>query len=284
MRNYHNQTSSSINPLPPSPRELSVVFLAFILSATPLGTPHCLAAPTETKNDETTLFYASFDESLDANDAKGDPAPKKGNPSVTGDGGGKHGEALDLTPLEYPFGYTTLGYDFMDNLSPEEGTVEFWYKPEFNRTPTSDNPFISYYLFDIPTHLRDANNQVVRVAISVSENAGVRKVWIASGMTEEEGTPLTGAVVDWVPGEWHHVAMTWNSEEILLYLDGIPVASIYAKGGLFGGNEESLAAIAGELCVGGAWQHSAGVSAGGYIDELKISNKAFGAEYFKSKD
>lgn len=273
-------------PFAPSPSRFSQIVMrplfALLLLGAPAGALHSHAAEAKADQDKATLFYASFDESLEANEAKGEWAPVAGHPNITTEGGGKHGESIDLTPLEYPLGYTTLAYELDGNLSLEAGTVEFWYKPEFTRAPDGEHPFMSYFLFDIPTTLRDKNNQVVRVSISVSENGGVRKIWLASGMQENEGTPTASAVIDWVAGEWHHVAMTWDAEEILLYLDGIPVASIYAKGGLFGGNKESIAALAGKFCLGGVWQTSAGASAGGYIDEFRISNKAFKAERFEA--
>lgn len=250
---------------------LAAVFLIAIFAISIDG-----AASEANAKDDATLFYLSFDQSLEADIAAGDIYPKSGTPKITDNDGGVSGEAVDLTAFEAKDSpnYVTLTYPAIENLHLEAGTVEFWYQPKFPNLPSGDTPLVTYFLFDLPTSLTDENNQTVRVGLTINEDSLGRKIGLLSGVTGTTDPTTAFARVLWESDEWHHIAITWDADEILLFLDGIPVASLYSQGGLFGGNGETISSMIGVFGIGGAYGHSVKISAGGLIDDFWISNKA----------
>ncbi len=222
-----------------------------------------------------TLFHLSFEQGLEAV-ASGNGMPVAGKSAPIDENGGKAAGALDLSRDSES--YVTLTYPLEDNLVLREGTVEFWYQPTFSRKAADDTPVISYYLFDLPTHPGEEDNRIRRVGLSVSENGGERKIVLESGLSAGEGRAITPVVIDWQAGEWHHIALTWNREEMLLFLDGIPVASLLSKDGLFGGNQERIASLQGGFAIGGLCGFSSRFCAGGKIDEFRVSSRAYDEE------
>ena len=49
------------------------------------------------------------------------------------------------------------------------------------------------------------------------ENGGLY-VWVTD--FEDIDKAAWGSVVDWQPGEWHHIAATWDEQRLSLYVDG----------------------------------------------------------------
>ncbi len=233
-----------------------------------------LALSPATRAEEEPLFHLGFDETLAATLAAGPPAPRSGKPAPILQGEGKSGGGLDLRATEFADGYTTLVYTLADNLSLDEGTLEFWYRPEFTRPSSAEAPFTSYYLLDLPTGETKENGGMVRVGLMLSENLGQQKLWLETGLLENEGRGMIPVVVNWNPGEWHHLLLTWNREELTLYLDGVPVATTLSRGGLFAGNEERRALLKGVIGIGGIYGFSGAYSAGGVMDEVRIFARA----------
>ena len=85
-------------------------------------------------------------------------------------------------------------------------------------------------------------------------------------------------VIDWQPGEWHHVAVTWDDKEAALFLDGAKKGSQALGNGLFGADPS---VFKGEFLVGGLSNADNSEGPEGLIDELRISNTVRYLEDFK---
>ena len=112
-------------------------------------------------------------------------------------------------------------------LDPQEGTMEFWYRPADNwlsqgaaRFFDTDEPGPAMWL--------DLRGSLRNLAAYVPLGGG------KGGLV---------ARVEWQPGEWHHVMLTWSAarQEIALYADGQAVArntldqlEPYTPGAVFG--------------------------------------------------
>ncbi len=161
---------------------------------------------------------------------------------------GRVGQALHLDasrPLRHP----TVG-----RLSPEAGTLEVWLCPDWPGDDGREHAILAAgFLF----HLVKTDTGHL-VAAVISEQL-------------DEISVAGAEVASWRPGEWHHVAVTWQEGgELALFLDGsraatTPLAARWtavepATGLLLG---------ASPVVTGGGF--------GGAMDELRLSSSIRGA-------
>lgn len=139
-----------------------------------------------------------------------------------------------------------LSYATAGNLERDAGTVEFWLKPDWNGSDEQSYTFFEagYEWFNRMRIMKDGANNLRFM------------VWDAD---TEYGVAYN--VGDWLAGEWHHVAATWQADEIALYVDGAQV-------GWTDGVTMPLV-LADELFVGSAALDPQ--FAQGVIDEFRIS-------------
>ena len=116
--------------------------------------------------------------------------------NVTGAYAGTQG--VNLTPNGY------LNYSAAGNFNEKEGTIEFWVKPEWNGNDGISHVFVS---------AEKTNNNFIFYKQTQND---VRL--IASG-----STILKTDVSEWLAGDWHHVAATWNNytSNTTLHVDGV---------------------------------------------------------------
>jgi hypothetical protein len=114
----------------------------------------------------------------------------------------------------------SVSYANAGNISPAAGTVEFWIKPDWNADGT-DHRF-----FEV-----GEGENLILFAIDGFNNLR----FLANGddpTTPQVETQLERGIAfnanDWVAGQWHHLAGTWDgaTRQMALYVDGKPRGSI----------------------------------------------------------
>ena len=130
-----------------------------------------------------------------------------------------------------------------------EGTVEFWLKPDWDGDDEESYTFfeMGYDWFNRMRIMKDGANNL-RIM-----------VW-----DDDTEYGVAYNIGDWLAGEWHHIAATWQDDTIALYVDGVQV-----------GTSEGVtmpSSMVDALFVGSAAldpQYAQGV-----IDEFRISSVA----------
>ena len=146
------------------------------------------------------LFYAGFEGSAEAvavGDGKaegGDGAPrfavgKRGSALFAGSDGGH------------------VSYQLARNLKLDEGTIEFWLCPHDWSAATKR--FHVFFEAKEPGWLLVYAQAYYGAMLLISDRTDV---W----------SRVNQSIRGFEPGQWHHLAATWNSHDICLYLDGKP--------------------------------------------------------------
>lgn len=111
-------------------------------------------------------------------------------------------------------------------LNVEEGTIEFWIRPDWDVVPRYIGPrgSLEHTLLNIgpvrPDHLYLSNHSSLTISHVASGNLSV----ILSNPSYESRTVDAG-IRDWKAGQWHHVALQWKLDDggktaMALYIDG----------------------------------------------------------------
>ncbi|MBI4023416.1 MAG: LamG domain-containing protein [Verrucomicrobia bacterium] len=230
----------------------------------------------EFKEDAHTLFLAHFNKQIGADFTKGNPEPTGGSATITAGGGGKFGEGLwaktepFTNKLGKPDTFYPLSYPLDGNLNLGVGTLEFWIKMDFSAAPEKATPL--YYLFDIPSMQTDNKDNLIRFTVVVVGQQGKKYLHVFPGMLDGQTNKAIVVAVDWEKGEWHHIAVTWDKQEVALFVDGHPTKSMATQGGLFDGNPAYTQDLKGIFLIGGLWKSDGSQGPDGIIDELRISD------------
>jgi len=175
----------------------------------------CSALWVEAEWQDGLLFHASFDQGVTADFAKGKPEPAtNGNPRLAE---GVRGKVL----LVGDSSVTGLAYENDANFSITQGTVAFWLQPIdwlgnrgkakfFNLFMQGAGSGAGYFGLEM-----ERFNQPEPVLIFYSLNFSNRR---------NMHIPCAGSG-HWLNHAWHHVALTWNSREGRLFVDGEFVGS-----------------------------------------------------------
>jgi PKD repeat protein len=99
----------------------------------------------------------------------------------------------------------TLTYASAENLEREQGAIEFWISPQWDGDDQQ-----SYTFFEV------GNGWFNRMRVMKDGANNLRFMMWDS--TTEYGVAYN--VAHWKAGEWHHVAATWDGNNIALYVDG----------------------------------------------------------------
>lgn len=186
--------------------------------------------------------------------------------------GAKIGEA-GLLPKK---AFDGLRYVTSGNLDLTRGTFECWYKPYFSIKRAKDMPEnwpMLYILFQY--------RESAKSSFSLNFNQYPDGNIAAHFFINKHGSYADlNSGVNWKPGTWHHIAITWDTKET-------NTASLFLDGKLIGRwSKMSLSKLADgfpkysstyPFCIGSnVWRKSGNkfqfYKADGIIDEVRISN------------
>ncbi|MBX2876987.1 MAG: T9SS type A sorting domain-containing protein [Saprospiraceae bacterium] len=168
------------------------------------------------------------------------------------------------TEISYEEGVHGLGA-FMDNnaqfnwpkaevFSGREGTVEFWFKPNWDSFTTSEHDMVLVGEFPDAIFIHHVES-IIEIIHTAGDIPG--QDWaIAAGSTQH-----------WKKGEWVHLAFTWGGNEIAYYENGALVSKSLVN--------YTIPDNSGDIIRVGREQ---GGSMDGLIDEFRVSNRARSAE------
>lgn len=143
---------------------------------------------------------------------------------------------------------STLSYS-NSNIQASSGTFETWVRPDWNGNDGQQHRLLSW---------GGAGGMLV-------EKDGGNYLKILINLFGANNLPERGAgfnISNWVAGEWHHIAASWNSTELKLYVDGSVVAQ--SNVGYAPPNITATDFYIGSNAGSQHWT--------GRIDELRISN------------
>jgi hypothetical protein len=187
-------------------------------------TPERLLAGEVTKR-ESALFHADFEKiSPEITCGKGT--------QLTAIGDGHSGRGLQVSSSEAG---SAIG--LQTGKLPAEGTLEFWYKPSL--LPKNKN----HYIYPLCLKIKSSNKKVIQAQFIIHPFFGTiafdsvdkyprymeaKSSEFASKKSRAKTNPPHGWGW-WIPGEWHHLAASWDNEALRLYVDGVLSAINYGE-------------------------------------------------------
>ncbi len=151
------------------------------------------------------VFYADFENGFEGRDAQGACAATiEGTPELAA---GKIGQALKSGPTT---GY--VYYPVAGHVQPTAGTVEMWVCP-VDWVPGEDKFHVFFEAKNLGCiYLYKYWQQSNLLMLSTSNTAGP---YYSAAMS-----------LQWQPGEWHHIAGTWSTDGVMVYVDGRPMRKL----------------------------------------------------------
>ena len=163
---------------------------------------------TQLPNDSSTTFLLRFDGAL--TDVNG--IEPTNTPTV--------GYELGMVCQAVQAGTGSITYNANEVANASEGTIEFWYKPNFDRV---GNYATQHWTF---VELGNPFNNGIVIQIDSANNFRAL-YWgdkiATQNVTEtnyEDGIGVSAS--SWEAGEWRHIATTWNQNgDLALYVNGV---------------------------------------------------------------
>lgn len=163
------------------------------------------------KVKDDLLFFETFDGGLNATSILGEGAGRlRGDKRFIP---GQIGKAVVIGGG----GASAVEYPARANLFGPEGTVIVRVSPvDYQNKERA--PKGVYHLFYLTS-----GNKANRWGIQIQRDTGIMKLILLSMKFEGRKNIYLGteAVTSWNNGEWHQVAISWNGQEIVLYVDGM---------------------------------------------------------------
>ncbi len=214
------------------------------------------------------VFECDWDNpgSLAADISEGGKEPVKNGNKVSNavQAEGKSGQGLLCrgkdSAIQYP----------IKNFNWQAGTIEFWLNTEWYGLSASYDGLPdrrSYSLLEVFSPAQGA--AVLRLGATCDACLGftVEQGWGDHGWKNQVHN-VYGGCGDWAPGEWHHVAITWDERESRLYVDGVKQADARKP--------ESKAVL--QTAAEGALTLGSNTELGETYDQLRVYNYARPAE------
>lgn len=164
------------------------------------------------------------------------------------------------TEINYVEGVHGLGAEMTDNaqfnwpkegiLEGREGTVEFWFKPNWDSFTTSEHDMVLVGEFPDAIFIHH-----IESTIEIIHTAG--------DQPGQDWAVAAASTNNWKKGEWMHLAFTWGGNEIAYYENGELVSKQIIN--------YTLPDNSGDIIRFG---RDLGGSFDGVVDELRISNRA----------
>ena len=122
-----------------------------------------------------------------------------------------------------PSRYSNITYNSAGNLNPLEGTIEFWIRPQDSWDENADWGF-----FSSTNASRCDGFEFWRTAPTGGLPSRITFSYGASGYScaQTKVLSFTSTYSYMKPGIWRHLAVTWNSTQMTLFVDGTSVKSI----------------------------------------------------------
>ena len=218
---------------------------------------------------DTTLLV-DFDDGYDASFSVGEgaantaPELKEGDVKLVD---GKFGKGVfigrDVPAL-------ALNYATKDNFSYKEGTLEFWFRPEWDSNAKDESykdskgkpEWLHAYLFSTsgsPTRFQLVKSRYGRLTFSY------RKKYKTTASVTAPGRDF------FQQGEWIHIAVSWDGNEARIFLNG-KLASVSEEWDVAG-------KIGGRIALG-SLGYGTGHGAWGTFDDFRISdNKKYTKDF-----
>jgi len=112
-------------------------------------------------------------------------------------------------------GRNRLTYRLNEGFFPPEGSCTLWVQPQ-DWQPTATDKFVFFATFTYA----DVQREYVRAVLYRYYNRGELAA-LVQNTVEGKTQSLIRAPIDlWRQGQWHHLAMTWDQDTLLLYIDG----------------------------------------------------------------
>ncbi|MFW6038851.1 MAG: LamG-like jellyroll fold domain-containing protein [bacterium] len=169
-------------------------------------------------------FYASFEQSLEADYAAGraTPVPPWWEPIYPNQeiehSDGKYGNAATAESM-------TLAYDPMRNFFPERGAVSFWFKPDAVGLRNSAYFQVKSREYGVGPNSRrqtDLYNTTFLFGTTPILRDGFHRALIRPAL---EAIDETFTLPELDPDQWHHFVWTWdNTQGMRVYLNGERIA------------------------------------------------------------
>jgi hypothetical protein len=214
------------------------------------------------------LFYASYDESADADFAVG--SRKQANDETPRLTAGKFGQGLFFNRRR---GMKVCEYSTDGNVLPNEGTVAFYFKPSWAGTDETSRYFFFWPgLRNESAGVNKPNSLALRTELARERMApnsrGEPNLWFWYDDRGGENNTVRTSIAHWQADRWVHVAATWKHGAMALYFDG----ELANRQPLRGPITEP-----GRSFFAGASRNGA-FSCDGVIDELCIYGRALGPD------
>jgi hypothetical protein len=127
--------------------------------------------------------------------------------------------------------FSSLTYMTRDHIQPQQGTIEWWIRPDVDVTKPPGR-FHHFFLLRLAKGKRVWGDQgalsvvwLERGGLFVMATDGPREASVRiTNLPNDKGNTLR-----WAPGSWHHVALTWNGTRVRLYTDGELLAETQAS-------------------------------------------------------
>ncbi|MBS3167278.1 putative S-layer protein [Candidatus Woesearchaeota archaeon] len=193
------------------------------------------------------IFYATFDNSLTSDSG----TPLSGFATITGYSDAQFAQAANLSVG------SKLAYATANNLNESAGTIEFWFKPEFNKADGKNHIF--FFLEGSTPN-----------TIGVSNSLVIFKDSLGRLMFRNQGSPdyRTADTTDFtIDNSWHYLVATYDSSSMKLYYDGVKKVE-WAQAPV-------LAITATKFMIGS--DYNGANTADSLIDDFRISKRALTA-------
>jgi hypothetical protein len=158
---------------------------------------------------------------------------------------GRHGQGAALTSA------SRLYYAATDNLTAGAGTVEGWYKPDWNGNDGQNHLILTW-----------GGAGGLLIGKDAANNLRLLLNRYSAGGLPEMGTAVS--IDGWLANDWHHLAFTWDASWMRIYIDGGLAAEAPVTIAL-------PAITAANFQVGGEGSSSA---LRAVVDEFRISDQA----------
>lgn len=256
---------------------LSICRILLVVVALSMPSAKAASAPPKSQGEAGNLvagrlFYASYDEGIDADFAIGNPKgesylPPIFLPGVQGQAivvGGEPDEK-QVTITKENISQKTPGrnvyYEAAGNIDLRGGSMSFWLKPlDWDGSDAGLNTLV---------HLGHKNNLFL-----FYKNLSAEQLSFYLEEDNEHGKSMTETVYSiakWKRGQWHHVVFTWTNQETSLYIDGRLVSTRKIKVPFRGFDAKRLS-----IGPGGSWERN--YMGKSLMDEVEIYKNVFTQE------